>query len=63
MQKVKGTALVWFRNDLRISDHYGLFHASKSHEKIIAYYSFDPKQFSEHLAGVLKKQNLFGLNF
>ena len=46
MQKVKGTALVWFRNDLRISDHYCLFHASKNYEKIIAYYSFDPKQFS-----------------
>ena len=62
MQKIKGTALVWFRNDLRISDHYSLFHASKSHKKIIAYYSFDPKQFLETRWG-FKKQNLFVLNF
>ena len=57
MQKIKGTALVWFRNDLRISDHYSLFHASKSHEKIIAYYSFDPKQFSETRWGFKKTES------
>lgn len=57
MQKVKGTALVWFRNDLRISDHYGLFHASKSYEKIIAYYSFDPKQFSVTSWGFKKTES------
>ncbi len=57
MQKVKGTALVWFRNDLRISDHYGLFHASKSHEKIIAYYSFDPEQFSVTSWGFKKTES------
>ena len=62
MQKIKKTALVWFRNDLRVSDHSGLFHAAKDHEKVIGYFSFDPKQFKETPWG-FKKTEAFRAQF
>ena len=42
---MKDTALVWFRNDLRTSDHEALSTACKRHERIIGLYCFDPRQF------------------
>ena len=62
MQKIKETALIWFRNDLRISDHYGLFHATENYEKVIGYYSFDPNHFAETPWG-FKKTESFRANF
>ena len=62
MQEIKKTALVWFRNDLRVTDHFGLFHAAKNHENIIGYYSFDPKQFQETPWG-FKKTEAFRAKF
>lgn len=46
MQKRKGKALVWLRNDLRTSYQQSLYLATKNHEQIIAYYSFDPAQYA-----------------
>ena len=46
MQDSKRRALIWLRNDLRITDHYGFYNASKNCDRMIAYYSFDPKQFT-----------------
>ena len=54
MQKIKGTALVWFRNDLRITDHYSLFNASKDYENVVAYFCFDVNQFKENQWGFKK---------
>ena len=61
MQKRKGKALVWLRNDLRTNDHASFYKATKRHETVVAYYSFDPKHF-EKLHGDLKKQNVFARN-
>lgn len=41
------TALIWFRNDLRIFDQYSLKTAMENHERVIAVYCFDPRQFEE----------------
>lgn len=57
MQKIKETALIWFRNDLRISDHYGLFHATENYEKVIGYFGFDPNHFAETPWGFKKTES------
>lgn len=56
MQTLKKTALVWFRNDLRTLDHYGLSTATASHEKVIAYYSFDPRHYATTKWGFKKTE-------
>jgi len=45
LQNKKPVALVWLRNDLRISDHESFTLASQSGAKLVAYFSFDPKLF------------------
>ena len=35
------TALLWFRNDLRLHDNPALYHACKNHEKVILIYIFE----------------------
>ena len=45
MSREISSALVWFRNDLRVEDHSGLNRAIKSYEAIIAYYSFNPSHY------------------
>jgi deoxyribodipyrimidine photo-lyase len=75
---VKSTAMVWLRNDLRVSDHKSFSLATKSGLRVIAYYSFDPNQFKTTPWGFKKteshraqflietlselKQSLMGLN-
>ncbi|HIB48874.1 MAG TPA: DASH family cryptochrome [Flavobacteriaceae bacterium] len=39
------THLVWFRNDLRVTDHIPLTQACKASKKVIAIYCFDPRHF------------------
>ena len=72
------TAMVWLRNDLRVSDHKSFSLATKSGLRVIAYYSFDPNQFKTTPWGFKKteshraqflietlselKQSLIGLN-
>lgn len=37
--------LVWFRNDLRLSDHVALTRAIQQSQEVIPVYCFDPRQF------------------
>ncbi|GAA4317854.1 DASH family cryptochrome [Pontixanthobacter gangjinensis] len=39
--------LVWFRNDLRISDHEALLNACKENDRILGVYCFDPRHFEK----------------
>lgn len=45
-QQQENTGLVWFRNNLRIQDNVSLKKAIDNHNKVIAVYFFDPKDFS-----------------
>ena len=62
MQTKKGNALIWFRHDLRISDHEALFHATIRHQKVVAYYSFDPAHYANTKWG-FKKTERFRAQF
>ncbi|KAJ9167574.1 hypothetical protein P3X46_019196 [Hevea brasiliensis] len=44
-RKGKGTAIVWFRNDLRILDNEALFKAWASSETVLPVYCVDPRLF------------------
>ena len=41
----KSTALVWFRNDLRVRDNVVLHAACEMHERVIAVFYLDPRRF------------------
>ena len=45
MSKKITSALVWFRNDLRVQDHRGLNQAIASYDNVIAYYTFNPNHY------------------
>ena len=62
MQKRKGKALVWLRNDLRIKDQASFYHATHKHETVIAFYSFDPIHYNETQWG-FKKTEAFRAQF
>ncbi|MBG7613215.1 DASH family cryptochrome [Polaribacter sp. BAL334] len=53
-KKQDNTSLIWFRNNLRISDNTSLFKAMYHHEKVIAVYFFDPKYFKIDAFGIQK---------
>ncbi|CAL67671.1 cryptochrome-like DNA photolyase family protein [Christiangramia forsetii KT0803] len=53
-KQTTNTGLVWFRNDLRISDHEALTTACNSHEKIIGIYCFDPRHYLKDQFGFIK---------
>ncbi len=48
------TGLIWFRNDLRISDHEALKTACEDHEKVIGIYCFDPRHYEKDRYGFVK---------
>lgn len=48
------TALVWFRNDLRVSDNIVLSEACKKHEHVIGVYCFEPRLFKNTRYGFPK---------
>jgi len=48
------TGLVWFRNDLRVTDNKALSKACESHDKVIGVYCFDPRNFQETKFGFPK---------
>lgn len=48
------TALVWFRNDLRIHDHEPLLKALKNHDCILPFYCFENKYFGKTAFGFEK---------
>ena len=63
MQKKQNTtSIIWFRNNLRISDNISLFKAIHHHEKVIAVYFFDPKYFEKDVFG-FKKTEKFRAQF
>lgn len=62
MPKRKGTALVWLRNDLRVQDHSGFFKATQTHQRVVAYYSFDPRHYEQTKWG-FKKTEYFRTQF
>lgn len=62
MQKREGTAIVWLRNDLRSNDHQGLYQATTTHRRVVAYYSFDPRHYATTAWG-FKKTERFRAQF
>jgi deoxyribodipyrimidine photo-lyase len=52
------TALVWFRNDLRIHDHEALTKAIAKHNTIIAFYCFDERHFAKDVYGFDKTSSI-----
>ena len=48
------TALVWFRNDLRIRDHEALEYAASHADVVVPVYCFDPRHFGEGMFGLPK---------
>ncbi|MGD1939713.1 MAG: DASH family cryptochrome [Leptolyngbyaceae cyanobacterium] len=46
--------LVWFRNDLRLHDHFPLHKALKAGAEVIPVYCFDPRQFGQTAFGFPK---------
>lgn len=56
------TALVWLRNDLRFQDQQSFFNACKSYDRVVAYYSFEPKDFEKTTWG-FQKTGKFRISF
>lgn len=61
-EKQNKTALVWFRNDLRVNDQYSLFEACKTCDTVLAVYVFDTQQFQTTKYG-FKKTGKFRVKF
>ena len=59
---VQTNSLVWFRNDLRVDDHNGLKLALNNSNKVVGFYCFNPKVFSESKLG-FKKADVFRTKF
>lgn len=56
------TALVWFRNDLRVKDNISLANAINSSKRVIGVYCFDPRHFELSNFG-FKKTEKFRAQF
>jgi len=48
------TALIWFRNDLRLHDHQPLYEALRQQQLIVPIYCVDPRQFGKTSFGFPK---------
>ncbi|WP_299051282.1 DASH family cryptochrome [uncultured Polaribacter sp.] len=55
-QKQNNTALVWFRNNLRVNDNNSLTKATENHDNVIAVFFFDPKFFNKDRFGFRKTE-------
>jgi deoxyribodipyrimidine photo-lyase len=49
------TAVVWFRDDLRVHDNETLALAAHHHDEVVPLYTFDPRQYAEGMFGLPKK--------
>ena len=49
------TAVVWFRDDLRVHDNEPLALAAHHHDEVVPLYTFDPRQYAEGMFGLPKK--------
>ena len=61
-KKQNNTALVWFRNDLRVQDNNVLNEAIRENKNIMACYCFDPRHF-EYTEFGFKKTEKFDCKF
>lgn len=43
----KGPALVWFRSDLRVTDHEALCAANQGATSLVPVYCFDPREYGQ----------------
>jgi len=48
------TALVWLRNDLRFQDQNSFVKACQRFDRVVAYYSFEPKDYVDSVWGFQK---------
>lgn len=62
MQEIKDVNLIWFRNDLRVSDNVVLAQACKKAGKVIGVYCIEPQWFQEGKFG-FKKMEKFRAKF
>jgi deoxyribodipyrimidine photo-lyase len=62
MQEEQKTALVWFRNDLRVSDNQSLYNATNNHNKVIGLFLLPKHWFSKTALG-FKKMERFRAQF
>lgn len=53
-KKQNNTGLIWFRNNLRTQENASLKNAIEKHEKVVAVYFFDPKNFKTAAFGFQK---------
>lgn len=56
------TALVWFRNDLRITDNEALTRAAETADEVLPIFCFDPRWFRQNEIG-LNKSGAFRFRF
>ncbi|WP_378175690.1 DASH family cryptochrome [Aquimarina sp. SS2-1] len=59
---MQSTALVWFRNDLRMTDNHSLHQATFKNDRVIAVFFFDPRLFEKDRFG-FKKTERFRAKF
>lgn len=62
MQDRTKKALIWLRNDLRLTDHFGFNATSKNFQELVVYFSMDPQNFRETPWG-FKKTEAFRTQF
>jgi deoxyribodipyrimidine photo-lyase len=53
-KKQENTGLIWFRNNLRVTDNASLKRATENHTKVVAVYFFNPKLFTTDEFGFQK---------
>ncbi|MFQ3341549.1 MAG: deoxyribodipyrimidine photo-lyase [Flavobacteriaceae bacterium] len=56
------TALVWLRNDLRFQNQQSFFKACEDFDRVVAYYTFEPKDYEDSVWG-FKKTGQFRAKF
>ena len=62
MQDKQNTALVWFRNDLRIADNQSLYDATTKHDKVIGLFLI-PDFWLKETAFGFRKMEVFRARF
>ena len=61
-KKQESTGLIWFTNNLRVSDNITIELACKKHDRVIAIYLFDKSNFEDSIFG-FKKVGVFRAQF
>ena len=56
------TAIVWLRNDLRFQDQESFYKACNDFDRVVAYYTFEPKEFLNTQWG-FQKSGAYRINF